>query len=544
MSNKVYVSGHKNPDTDSICSAVAYANLLNQLNKYEAMPVRLGNVSLETQYVLDYFKVPAPSLLKTVRQSVADLEFDRVAKFTGNFTLKTAWDLMKAKSLKTAPICDQESNLLGILSSTSMIEGYMGKWDSHVLATSKTPLVNIIEVLEAKCLYRNEADTYYEGEIQVASMSTDEMKKRIQAGDIVLVGGDRVSAIEVCIENKVGLIVLTGDLMLDETLTSKIKEANITTILTPYNTYVASQMIVQAIPVSYVMETENIVCVHMEDSIDQVNALFAQNRYHNYPVLDDKNKVVGTLSRYDVIVDEKKKMIQVDHNERGQAVDGIEEAEILEVIDHHRVADFSTMSPLYFRAEPVGCTATIVTKMYKENGVEITKEMAGIMLGAIISDTLLFKSPTCTTVDEQTARELASIAGVKIEEFGMDMFKAGTSLKGKTVAEIFNADYKPFKFGDSKVGIGQVNSMDIDGFLPLKEEMLAYMNQHVEENGLDFAMLLVTDIINANSEVFVAGKEELVEKAFDCTIVEHQATLHGVISRKKQVVPAVTALYQ
>ena len=201
------------------------------------------------------------------------------------------------------------------------------------------------------------------------------------------------------------------------------------------------------------------------------------------------------------------------------------------------------MSPLYFRAEPLGCTATIVTKMYREQGVEITKEMAGLMLGAIISDSLLFKSPTCTPLDKETGLELAKIAGVDVETFGMDMFKAGTSLKGKTVAEIFNADYKPFKFGENKVGIGQVNSMDIDGFLPLKDEMLAYMNQHVEENGLDFAMLLVTDIINANSEVFVAGKEELVEKAFNCKLVEHQATLPGVISRKKQVVPAVTALY-
>lgn len=542
MANKVYVSGHKNPDTDSICSAIAYANLVNQLKKYDAKPVRLGNVSLETQYVLDTFKVQAPELLKTVRQTVADLKFDRVVKFTSDFTLKTAWDLMKAKSLKTAPIVDKNATLLGILSSTSLIEGYMGGWNANILAESKTPVENIIEVLEAKCLYRNNEDTFY-GELQIGSMSSAEMKKRIQEKDIVLVGGDRRSAIEVCIENKAGLIVLTGNLPLSQELAKQIREANITTILTPYNTYMASQIIVQAIPVSHVMDTDNITCVHVEDSIDQVKEVMTETRYHNYPVLDVNDKVLGTLSRYDVIVDEKKQIIQVDHNERGQAVDGIEEAEILEVIDHHRVADFATMSPLYFRGEPVGCTATIVAKMYHENGVEITKEMAGLMLGAIISDTLLFKSPTCTPIDEQMARELANIAGVKIEDFGMDMFRAGTSLKGKTVSEILNADYKPFKFGDSKVGVGQVNSMDIDGFLPLKEEMLAYMNEKVEKDGLDFIMLLVTDIINANSEVFAAGKEELVEQAFNCQLVDHQATLPGVISRKKQVVPVITALY-
>ncbi len=542
MSNKVYVSGHKNPDTDSICSAIAYANLVNQLKKYDAQPVRLGDISRGTQFVLDTFNVPTPELLKTIKQTVADLKFDRVVKFTSDFTLKTAWDLMKTKSLKTAPIVDKNATLLGILSSTSLIEGYMGGWDANILEKSKTPVENIIEVLEAKCIYHNNEDTYY-GELQIGSMSADEMRRRIKENDIVLVGGDRASAIEVCIQNKAGLIVLTGDLPLSEELSRKIREANITTIMTPHNTYVASQIIVQAIPVSYVMESKNVTCVHADDSIQQVEEIMTETRYHNYPVLDSNDKVLGTLSRYDVIADDKKKIIQVDHNERGQAVDGIEDAEILEVIDHHRVADFMTLSPLYFRAEPVGCTATIITKMYYENGVTITKEMAGLMLGAILSDTLLFKSPTCTPTDEKIAKELASIAGVTVEEFGMDMFKADTSLKGKTVSEILNADYKPFKFGDHKVGVGQVNSMDIDGFLPLKEEMLAYMNEKVEKDGLDFIMLLVTDIIKADSEVFVAGKEELVEQGFNCKLVDHQATLKGVVSRKKQVVPVITALY-
>lgn len=542
MSEKVYVSGHKNPDTDSICSSIAYANLMNQLQKYDATPVRLGNVSLETQYVLDYFNVPSPELLKTIRQTVCDLNFDNVVKFTKNFTLKTAWEMMKSKSLKTSPVVDEEANLLGIISSTSIIEGYMGNFDESILKTSQTPVENIVEVLNAKVVHHGKTQTC-NGNIQIASMSTKEMKVRINKDDIVLVGGDRHEAIVQCIENEAGILVLTGDLKLSEELSEKIREANITTILTPFNTYNASQIIIQAVPVSYVMQTQNIVTVGINDTINDVKALVSETRYHNYPILDDNNKVVGTLSRYEIVNDSKKNIIQVDHNERGQAVDGIEEANILEVIDHHRIADFQTNTPLYFRAEPVGCSATIVSKCYLENNIEITKEMAGIMLGAIISDTLLFKSPTCTPADRKAAEYLAKIADVNIEEFGMEMFKAGTSLKGKTVAEIFNADYKPFKFGDHKVGVGQVNSMDIDGFLPLKEEMLAYMNLQVEENGLDFALLLVTDIINANSEIFVAGQEELVEKAFNCKLENHQGTLPGVISRKKQVVPAITALY-
>lgn len=539
---KVFVSGHKNPDSDSICSAIAYANLVNELNKYEATPVRLGNVSLETQFILDYFKVPAPQLLKTIRQTVSDLQFDNVVKFTKNFTLKSAWDMMKSKSLKTSPVVDSENNLLGIISSTNILEGYMGKFDSTVLKQSQTPVQNIIEVLEAKIVCQGKTEIC-KGNVQVASMSIDEMKSRIQNDDIVLVGGDRQEAIRACIELQAGVIVLTGDLLADQSLIEDLKSAQITTIMTPFNTYQASQMIIQALPVAYIMQSENIVTVGLNDTIDAVKEVVSETRYHNYPILDDDNKVVGTLSRYELVNDTRKNIIQVDHNERGQAVDGIEEANILEVIDHHRIADFQTNTPLYFRAEPVGCTGTIVAKCYKERNVEITQAMAGLMLGAIISDTLLFKSPTCTPEDTKMAKELAAIAQVDIKEFGMEMFKAGTSLKGKTVAEIFNADYKPFKFGDHKVGIGQVNSMDIEGFLPLKQEMLAYMNEQVKANGLDFALLLVTDIINANSEIFVAGKEELVEQAFNCKLTDHQGTLPGVISRKKQVVPAVTALY-
>ena len=430
MSEKVYVSGHKNPDTDSICSSIAYANLMNQLQKYDATPVRLGNVSLETQYVLDYFNVPSPELLKTIRQTVCDLNFDNVVKFTKNFTLKTAWEMMKSKSLKTSPVVDEEANLLGIISSTSIIEGYMGNFDESILKTSQTPVENIVEVLNAKVVHHGKTQTC-NGNIQIASMSTKEMKVRINKDDIVLVGGDRHEAIVQCIENEAGILVLTGDLKLSEELSEKIREANITTILTPFNTYNASQIIIQAVPVSYVMQTQNIVTVGINDTINDVKALVSETRYHNYPILDDNNKVVGTLSRYEIVNDSKKNIIQVDHNERGQAVDGIEEANILEVIDHHCIADFQTNTPLYFRAEPVGCSATIVSKCYLENNIEITKEMAGIMLGRIISDTLLFKSPTCTHADRKAAEYLAKIADVNIEEFGMEMFKAGTSLKRK-----------------------------------------------------------------------------------------------------------------
>ena len=312
-------------------------------------------------------------------------------------------------------------------------------------------------------------------------------------------------------------------------------------ISTPFNTFMASQQIIQAIPVEYVMQKGGLMTFSTDDTVDYVKEVMSETRFRSYPVLDFMGRVVGSISRFQVLNGMKKKVVQVDHNERSQAIDGIEEAEILEIVDHHRVADIQTIGPVLFRSEPVGCTATIVAKCYKEHGLEIPSDMAGIMLGAIISDTLLFKSPTCTPTDTKIARELAQIAGVDIQEFGMEMFKAGTSLAGKTVEEIFNQDYKKFTFGDLSAGVAQVNTMDIEGFAPYKAEMLAYMDQVARENHMEFTMLLLTDVINATSEVFVAGpRPDYVANAFKVELVDQQASLPGVISRKKQVVPVIT----
>jgi len=318
-------------------------------------------------------------------------------------------------------------------------------------------------------------------------------------------------------------------------------DAHISVISTPFNTFMASQQIIQAVPVEYVMQKGGLTTFSTDDTVDYVKEVMSETRYRSYPVIDFMGRVVGSISRYQVLNGMKKKVIQVDHNERSQAIDGIEEAEILEIIDHHRVADIQTIGPVLFRAEPVGCTATIVAKCYKEAGIDIPQDMAGLMLGAIISDTLLFKSPTCTPTDTKMAKELAKIAGVDIQEFGMSMFKAGTSLVGKTVEEIFNQDYKKFTFGDLSAGVAQVNTMDIEGFAPYKKDMLDYMDQVAKDNHMEFTMLLLTDVINATSEVLVAGpRKDYVETAFHVELVDQQASLPGVISRKKQVVPVIT----
>lgn len=543
MSDLVYVSGHRNPDTDSICSAIAYSYLLNATNKYNAIPVRLGEINRETEYVLKRFGVEHPVLLKTVKQKVEDLNYDKVTVFSKDLTLKTAWFLLKQQNLKSAPILDEHGQLLGLLSTSNIIEGYMDQWDSEVLKKAKTPVENVIDTLEANVIYLNESLKVVEGDIHIAAMSGSEAKKRIHENDVVIVGGDRSDDLEELISVKPSLIVLTGSLTADENVVKKCEEQGISIISTPFNTYQTSQQIVQAIPVEYVMIKGDIKTFYTDDTLDYMKEVMSETRYRGYPVIDLNKRCVGSISRFALLKGLRKKVILVDHNERGQSIPGIEEADILEIVDHHRVADIQTVGPLMFRGEPLGSTATIVTKMFDELDVEMPSHIAGLLLGAVVSDTLLFKSPTCTPVDTKIAKKLAKIAGVDIQEFAMEMFKAGTSLVGKTVDEIFNQDFKKFSFDNLQVGVAQVNSMDIEGFLPYKKDMLDYMNKFAEDNNLEFTLLLLTDIINANSEIFVGGpRPELVEKAFNVQLTECQGTLVGVISRKKQVVPAITAV--
>ena len=543
MSDLVYVSGHRNPDTDSICSAIAYSYLLNATNKYNAVPVRLGEINRETEYVLKRFGVEHPVLLKTVKQKVEDLNYDKVTVISKDLTLKTAWFLLKQQNLKSAPILDEHGQLLGLLSTSNIIEGYMDQWDSEVLKKAKTPVENVIDTLEANVIYLNESLKVVEGDIHIAAMSGSEAKKRIHENDVVIVGGDRSDDLEELISVKPSLIVLTGSLTADENVVKKCEEQGISIISTPFNTYQTSQQIVQAIPVEYVMIKGDIKTFSTDDTLDYMKEVMSETRYRGYPVIDLNNRCVGSISRFALLKGLRKKVILVDHNERGQSIPGVEEADILEIVDHHRVADIQTVGPLLFRGEPLGSTATIVTKIFDELDVEMPSHIAGLLLGAVVSDTLLFKSPTCTPVDTKIAKKLAEIAGVDIQEFAMEMFKAGTSLVGKTVDEIFNQDFKKFSFDNLQVGVAQVNSMDIEGFLPYKKDMLDYMNKFAEDNNLEFTLLLLTDIINANSEIFVGGpRPELVEKAFNVQLTECQGTLAGVISRKKQVVPAITAV--
>ena len=541
MKDIIYVTGHKNPDSDSICAAYSYAEFKNLTGDTKAVPVRLGNVSQETQFVLDYFGAKAPELLKTVRLMVEDLNFDKINPVLPTLSLKSAWNVMKENNMKTLPVADENNHLLGVLSVSNLTSCYMDMWDNTILSKSNTTLENILDTLSATACYINENLKTFPGKIVVSAMDPKSMVDHINAGDIAIVG-DREEAQVALIDKKVSLMIVTGSHTPCENIITLARENGVTVIVTPHDSFTTSRLIIQSVPVEYVMAKENIVSFTNDDLVDDIKDAMAQTRFRSYPVIDENGRVLGMVARYHLISKHKKKVIQVDHNERGQSVDGLEDAEVLEIIDHHRVADIQTSNPIFFRNEPIGSTSTIVAKCFFERGLTPSKTAAGLLCSAIISDTLLFRSPTCTPQDEEICRRLAEIDGISsVEDYAKEMFKAGTSLKGKTVEQIFNQDYKPFSIEDIKVGIAQVNTMDIDGFMPLKEEMLAYMNEKAKESSLDMVMLLLTDIITEGSQVLVVGeRSDIAEKAFNATLVDNTAFLPGVLSRKKQVVPPVT----
>ncbi|NME82748.1 putative manganese-dependent inorganic diphosphatase [Clostridium sp. SM-530-WT-3G] len=543
MENVVYVTGHKNPDSDSICAAYSYAEFKNKTSNLPAVPVRLGAVNRETQFILDYFGVEAPRFLETVKLKVEDLDIDTIEPIKAGLSLKNAWNIMRDNHLKSLPVVDESGRLIGMLSISNLTSSYMDIGDNDILGKSKTPIGNIVDTLNATALYVNEDCKTFDGKIAVTAMLPESLREIVQEGDIAIVG-DRPDVQEELIDIKTSLIIITGSHAPTNEILEAAKKAGVTIISTPYDSFTASRLLLQSIPVGYVMATKELISFSQDELVEDIKDVMAETRYHSYPVTDNEGKVIGTVSRYHLISKHKKKVIQVDHNERGQSVNGIEEAEILEIIDHHRVADIQTSNPIFFRNEPIGSSSSIVAKCYFEKGLTPSKEVAGLLCGAIISDTLLFKSPTCTEQDKEICLKLAEIAGIKsVEEFAKEMFKAGTSLKGKTVGEIFNQDFKPFTMGETKVGVAQVNTMDIDGFMPLKDEMLDFMESEAKSKGYDVVMLLLTDILTEGSQILVAGERpDYVEKTFNVELKDSMAFLPGILSRKKQVIPPLTAV--
>jgi len=535
----ISVIGHKNPDTDSICSAIAYARLKNKISPecYEAK--RAGHRNEETQFVLNYFKEPKPEYVKDVRTQVGDIEIRRVPGVDRNISLKQAWNMMREDNLYTLPVTDND-RLEGLITIGDIAESYMDVYDSTILATARTRCSNIVETLEGDLLVGDTKSVVERGKVLIAAASPDLMENYIEEGDIVLLGNRYESQLS-AIEMNAGCIVVCEGAEVSVTIRRLAAEHSCMIITTPHDTYTAARLVNQSMPIGYFMRSEGLVTFTTEDFIEDVQEVMARKRYRDFAVLDGMGHYVGLISRRVLLKANKKKIILVDHNEKSQAVYGIDDAEILEIIDHHRLGTIETMNPVFFRNQPLGCTATIIFQMYKENNADIDAQTAGLLCSAIISDTLMYRSPTCTESDRVAAGELAAIAGIDIEAFAHEMFKAGSNLMSKTTKEICYQDFKRFKINDVMIGIGQINSVNGSEFDELKGRVIMELEQVMKDNELQMVFFMLTNIMRESSEIVFAGKNaaELLGGAFNADIESASVVLDGIVSRKKQFLPAI-----
>lgn len=540
MKNTIYVTGHKNPDSDSICAAIGYSELKNKLGHTGAIPVRLGDISKETKFILDYFSIEEPAFLETVKLQVADLAIDNISPIAQDISLKKAWSIMKKNNVKTLPIVDDNECLIGIVSVSNLTSNYMDVWDNDILSKSNTSLENVIETLCGKAVF-TAPKVNLNGKIIVSAMQPESIKQIVEKGDIAICG-DREDSQEMLIKSGISLLVITGNHPINEEIIALAKENNCSMISTPHDSFTTARLITQSIPVSYVMTTENLVYFSSDDFVDDIKDIMLETRYGSYPVVNSNNKVIGCISRYHLISKNKKKVILLDHNEKGQSVHGLDDAEILEIIDHHRLADIQTGNPIYFRNEPVGSTSTIVASMFFENGIRPSKKAAGALCSAIISDTLLFRSPTCTEIDKMIANRLSQIAKIDLDKFAKEMFKAGTSLDDRTAEQILHQDFKAFNINGMKIGVAQVNTMDLESFSSRKDEMLKLMNDKVKTENFNLIAFMLTDILAEASLMYAAGPDkEVIARTYDKPLENDSVYLPGVLSRKKQVIPPITA---
>ncbi|HJC50433.1 MAG TPA: putative manganese-dependent inorganic diphosphatase [Candidatus Anaerostipes avistercoris] len=544
---KIYVIGHRNPDTDSICSALAYANLKNQTSdgEFEYEACRAGNVNGETKFVLEHFGVKAPEYVNDMRPRVTDININRIEGVEEECSIKEAGDRMRQIKQVSLPVL-RDRDLKGIVTISDIAYADMDVFDNEILAKSKTPYKNLISVLNGEMLVGSEDGVIENGKLSVSAASIEKMSEFIKPGDVVILA-NRADVQKAVIDIGAQCIIACMGTNLDEEVLNIAKEKGCRVIATGYDTFIASRLICQAIPVSYAMTPKDKLAVFsINDFVDDVKEEMTQKRFRYFPVLDADNKFVGLVSRRRLLEIDKKRLILVDHNEVSQAVEGLEECEIQEIIDHHRIGSLETMSPVYFRNQPVGCTATIVTQMYREQGVEITKPIAGLLCSAILSDTLMFRSPTCTPVDEQIARELAQIAEIDVEDYAKQMFRAGSDLKGKAADEIFYQDYKKFTANDVTFGVGQITSLDQSELDEIKEKILPYMESVRKEQGLNMVFFMLTNILEETTYLAMTGDEskEVIENAFQTETDGQIAVLPGVMSRKKQLIPNVLNIVQ
>ncbi len=542
---KVWVVGHKNPDTDSICSAIAYANLKNKTDDGEFIPKRAGELNEETKYVLDTFGVRTPCLITDVGAQVKDIEFRQSPGISETISLKRAWEMMKEQDVVTLSITDDDDNLVGLITTQDITTSYMDVYDNYILSRAKTQYRNLLDTLEGTLVCGDENAYFTSGKVLVGSANPEIMEEYIDDGDLVIMG-NRYEAQVCALEANASCMVIAGEPKISRTIIKMAEEKNCTLITTPYDTYTTARLINQSIPIRYFMRRENLVMFETEEYIEQVRDIMSRERHRYFPILNEDGKYVGMISRRNLLNMRKKQLILVDHNEKSQAVDGIAGADILEIIDHHRIGSLETMSPVFFRNQPLGCTGTIVYQMYQEQGVEIDRTTAGLLCSAILSDTLMYRSPTCTPLDRIAAEELAKIAGIHTEDHARAMFQAGSDFGSKTPEEIFYQDFKTFSQGGVDFGVGQISAMTQEELEQVKEKLLPYLKQAMAERKISMVFVMLTNIVDETTYLICDGEgaDRLVEKAYHIHKENDYHVLKGVVSRKKQLIPMFMSALQ
>lgn len=539
---KIFVIGHKNPDTDSICSAIAYADIKNRtVQNAKYIPKRAGQLNEETEYVLSRFGVHPPGYLSNIGTQVKDMEIRVSPDADSSMSLKNAWDLMQEKSIVSLPIKDREGKLEGLITIGDIAQTYMDTTDSYLLSNARTQYKRICETIEGIVIEGNEHGYFIKGKVLVGTANPQMLKDYIEEDDLLIMGDREEDHLQAIAQN-VSCIIVGMGIEVTEKVKKLAHEKDIVIIMSPYDTFTIARLINQSIPVKYIMKRDNLVTFSTEDYTDDIQNVMIKHRHRAFPVINKRGKCVGTISRRNFLDMKKKKVVLVDHNEKDQAVDNIEKAEIVEIVDHHKLGSLETMTPVSFRNQPVGCTATILYQMYGEQKLEISPTIAGLLCAAIISDTLMFRSPTCTLFDKMAAGALALIAGIDIESFAKDMFKAGSNLKDKSPEEIFYQDYKKFiAEGDINFGVGQISSMDSDELSLIKERLVPFMVSECGRHGVTRVYFMLTNIIEESSELlyYGDGSEEMAKAAFGIEPEKGSFYLKGVVSRKKQLIPAL-----
>ena len=541
---KIYVIGHKNTDTDSICSAIAYADLRQKVTGQVHEAKRAGHVNDETAYVLDRFGVEAPKLLTDVRLQVRDLDIHEMPGLKPNASIRDTWERMRQEQAKTLPIV-KDDELVGVVSTGDIAKSYMDVYDSEILSKARTQYRNIVKTLDGTMITGNEHGYFMRGKVAIGASSPNLMEEFIEKDDLVILG-DLEEAQACAVNIDASCMVICKDAEVSPKLIQKAKEQSIVIIQTPYDTFTTARLINQSIPVKFYMTSGPLTMFRMNDYVDDIKDIMAKKRFRDFPILDRHGRFKGFISRRRFLGASKKKVILVDHNERSQAVDGIEEAEIIEIIDHHRLGDIETVSPITFRNQPVGCTATIINQMYEENELEVPREIAGLLCGAIISDTLLFRSPTCTPLDERTAKKLAKISDIDLEQMAQEMFNAGSNLKGKSAEDICFQDFKQFTVNDTIFGVGQITSMSKEELAAIRDMMTEHLPKVLEAHNLNMIYFMLTDILAESTELLCVGTgaRGIALSAFDLPDNAKSLILKGVVSRKKQLIPVLVETMQ